>query len=116
MVPAWFLNIIYVNTINNMFKPGDRIRGIEMNSMLKEEDEDGTQVVGRFDKIKVDYDNQQIRAFIKDPSTMKTTEVYPGTMERIMESSTSQIMKQPSIDNPNGIVDVNDFEGDLQEF
>jgi len=78
----------YVNTINNMFKPGDRIRGIEMNSMLTEEDDDGTQVVGRFDKIKVDYSNQQIRAFIKDPSTMKTTEVYPGTMERIMESST----------------------------
>jgi hypothetical protein len=78
----------YVNTINNMFKPGDRIRGIEMNSMLTEEDDDGTQVVGRFDKIKVDYSNQQIRAFIKDPSTMKITEVYPGTMERIMESST----------------------------
>lgn len=78
----------YVNTINNMFKPGDRIRGIEMNSMLTEEDEDGTQVVGRFDKIKVDYENEQIRAFVKDPSTLKTTEVYPNTMERLMESST----------------------------
>lgn len=75
----------YVNTINNMFKPGDRIRGIEMNSLLKE-DEDGEQVVGRFDTIKVDYDNKQIRAFLKDPVTMKKTEVYPDTMERIMES------------------------------
>jgi len=78
----------YVNTINNMFRPGDRIRGIEMNSLLTEEDEDGNQVVGKFDKIKVDYENKQIRAFVKDPSTLKLTEVYPGTMERLMENST----------------------------
>jgi len=76
----------YVNTINNMFKPGDRIRGIEMNSMLKEDDDEGTQVVGRFDNIKVDYENKQIRAFVRDPETMKTTEVYANTMERLMES------------------------------
>jgi hypothetical protein len=77
----------YVNTINNMFKPGDRIRGIEMNSMLSDRNEDGTQVVGKFDKIKVDYKNEQIRAFVKDPSTLKTKEVYPDTMERLMENS-----------------------------
>ena len=76
----------YVNTINNMFKPGDRIRGIEMNSLLKEDDE-GEQVVGRFDNIKVDYENKQIRAFVKDPVTLKKTEVYPDTMERLMESA-----------------------------
>lgn len=75
----------YVNTINNMFKPGDRIRGTEMNSLVKEDD-DGEQVVGRFDNIKVDYENKQIRAFVKDPVTMKKTEVYPDTMERLMES------------------------------
>ena len=76
----------YVNTINNMFKPGDRIRGIEMNSLLKEED-DGDQVVGRFENIKIDYQNKQIRAFLKDPVTLKKTEVYPDTMERLMESN-----------------------------
>ena len=75
----------YVNTINNIFKPGDRIRGIEMNSLVKEDD-DGEQVVGRFDNIKVDYENKQIRAFVKDPVTLKKTEVYPDTMERLMES------------------------------
>lgn len=76
----------YVNTINNMFKPGDRIRGIEMNSLLK--DDDGDQVVGKFENIKIDYQNKQIRAFLKDPVTLKRTEVYPETMERLMENST----------------------------
>jgi len=91
----------YVNTINNMFKPGDRIRGIEMNSMLKEDD-DGEQVVGRFDNIKVDYENKQIRAFVKDPVTMKKTEVYPDTMERLMESKSYSQPKTgviPSFEN-----------------
>lgn len=91
----------YVNTINNMFKPGDRIRGIEMNSLVKEDD-DGEQVVGRFDNIKVDYENKQIRAFVKDPVTMKKTEVYPDTMERLMESksyNTSQTGTIPSFES-----------------
>lgn len=79
----------YVNTINNMFKPGDRIRGIEMNSMLN--NDDGEQVVGRFNNIEVDYKNQQIRAFIKDPATLVKTEVYPNTMERLMESKSNSI-------------------------
>ena len=89
----------YVNTINNMFKPGDRIRGIEMNSMLKEDDEEGTQVVGRFDKIKVDYENKQVRAFVRDPETMKTTEVYANTMERLMESKSYDSPKSNYIPN-----------------
>ena len=92
----------YVNTINNMFKPGDRIRGIEMNSMLKEDDDEGTQVVGRFDRIKVDYENKQIRAFVRDPETMKTTEVYANTMERLMESKSYAPIKTgiiPSFEN-----------------
>ncbi len=76
----------YVNTINNMFKPGDRIRGVEMNSLLKKDD-DGDQVVGRFENIKIDYQNKQIRAFLKDPLTLKKKEVYPDTMERVMENS-----------------------------
>lgn len=87
----------YVNTINNMFKPGDRIRGIEMNSMLK--NDEGEQVVGRFNNIEVDYENQQIRAFINDPVTMKKTEVYPNTMERLMESKSYNTLKSGVIPN-----------------
>lgn len=87
----------YVNTINNMFKPGDRIRGIEMNSMLK--NDEGEQVVGRFNNIEVDYENQQIRAFINDPVTMKKTEVYPNTMERLMESKSYNTLKTGVIPN-----------------
>ena len=87
----------YVNTINNMFKPGDRIRGIEMNSMLK--NDEGEQVVGRFNNIEVDYENQQIRAFINDPVTMKKTEVYPNTMERLMESKSYNTLKIGVIPN-----------------
>tara|TARA_B100000963_G_scaffold176268_1_gene153299 strand:- start:6152 stop:6649 length:498 start_codon:yes stop_codon:yes gene_type:complete len=95
----------YVNTINNMFKPGDRIRGIEMNSMLNEDDEEGTQVVGKFDKIKVDYENKQIRAFVKDPSTLKSTEVYPGTMERLMESASYKNKDSYLIPNFNKFIE-----------
>lgn len=96
----------YVNTINNMFKPGDRIRGIEMNSLVKKEDE-GEQVVGRFDTIKVDYQNKQIRAFVKDPVTMKKTEVYPDTMERLMESRTYSQTKTGAIFSFKDFIDNN---------
>jgi len=75
----------YINTLRRMFKPGDRVRGIEMNSLLKEDD-DGKQIVGKFDNIKIDYDNEQIRAFVKNPETLKKMEVYPDTMERLFEN------------------------------
>jgi hypothetical protein len=76
----------YINTVRKMFKPGDRVRAIEMNSMLKEE-EDGDQIVGKLDNIKIDRRNEQIRAFIKDPETLKITEVYTDSLERIYESA-----------------------------
>ena len=75
----------YINTLKRMFKPGDRVRGVKMNSMVKE-DEDGTQVVGKFQDIKIDYSNKQIRAFLRNPKTLEQTEVYPDTMERLFES------------------------------
>jgi hypothetical protein len=65
--------------------------------MLK--NDEGEQVVGRFNNIEVDYENQQIRAFINDPVTMKKTEVYPNTMERLMESKSYNTLKTRVIPN-----------------
>jgi hypothetical protein len=76
----------YVNTIQKVFKPGDRIRGIKINTMLKEDD-DGELVVGKFDKMDIDYKNQRIRTYVKDPSTLKLSEIYTESMERIYESA-----------------------------
>tara|TARA_R110000751_G_scaffold100550_1_gene194466 strand:- start:284 stop:781 length:498 start_codon:yes stop_codon:yes gene_type:complete len=76
---------MYINTLKKMFKPGDRVRGVKMNSMVKEDD-DGKQVVGKFQDIKIDYSNKQIRAFLTNPSTLEKTEVYPDTMERLYEN------------------------------
>lgn len=85
----------YINTLKRMFKPGDRVRGIEMNSMVKEDD-DGKQVVGKFQDIKIDYSNKQIRAFLKNPKTLKQTEVYPDTMERLFENK-SNVLNTPTV-------------------
>lgn len=74
-----------VNIIRNYFKPGDRIRGIAVNSQL--ENEDGRIIVGKLHKVKVNYLDKTIRVFIKDPKTLEVQEIYPDTMERIFESS-----------------------------
>ena len=83
----------YVNTIKKVFKPGDRIRGIKINTMLKEDD-DGELVVGKFDKMEIDYENQMVRTYVKDPSTLKTSEIYTDTMERIYENNNSFLSKR----------------------
>ena len=75
----------YVNLMKKMFKPGDRVRGTEMNSLLK--NEDGDQVVGKFYKMEVDRSNEQIRAYIKNPETLSLTEVYADSVERIYENT-----------------------------
>lgn len=74
----------YVNLMKFMFKPGDRVRATEMNSLLK--DDDGSQTVGKFHKIEIDRSNEQVRAFVKNPETLKLTEVYADSIERIYES------------------------------
>ena len=78
----------YVNLMKLMFKPGDRVRGTEMNSMLR--DEDGNQVVGKFHKMEIDRSNEQVRAFVKNPETLTLTEVYADSIERIYESKSSK--------------------------
>lgn len=79
----------YVNLLRKMFKPGDRVRAMKMNSMLKEDD-DGEIVVGKFDNMKIEYDTKRVRAYIKDPKTLKQSEIYPETLERIFESYSPQ--------------------------
>jgi hypothetical protein len=76
----------YANLIKRVYKRGDRVRAIKVNSMLKEDD-DGEQVVGKLDNVDVQYGEEKIRAFIIDPETRKKSEIYPDTLERIFESN-----------------------------
>lgn len=73
-----------VNIIKLYFKPGDRVRGIEVNSQLKSEN--GRTVVGKLKSVKINRRDHTIKVFIIDPKTMKETEIYVDTMERIYES------------------------------
>jgi hypothetical protein len=66
------------------FKPGDRIRGIAVNSML--DHENGKVVVGKLQKIVPDYSNNTIKVWVKNPKTLEIQEVYPESIERIYES------------------------------
>lgn len=73
-----------LSLLKNYFKPGDRIRGIAVNSLL--DNEDGKQVYGRLDKLVPDYKNNTIRVYIKDPKTLESQEVYIDSIERIYEA------------------------------
>jgi len=73
-----------VNKIKRFFKPGDRVRGVLVNSQL--EHEDGKTVFGKIHKISSNYGDNTIRIWVKDPKTLKIQEIYPESMERIYES------------------------------
>jgi hypothetical protein len=66
------------------YKPGDRIRGIVVNSMIGTEN--GRTVVGKLDSIKVNRRDKTIKVFIRDPKTLEKKEIYVDTMERVFES------------------------------
>jgi hypothetical protein len=72
------------------FKPGDRVRGKVINSTL--DSENGKIVVGKLHKIVPDYSTNSIRAWIKNPSTLESTEIYVDTIERIYESSSKKAL------------------------
>lgn len=67
------------------FKPGDRVRGIRVNSML--DGSNGKVIVGKLLKIVPNYSNDSIRVWVKNPKTLKTEEIYIDSIERIYESS-----------------------------
>lgn len=73
-----------VNLIKHYFKPGDRVRGVLVNSQLKSKN--GKVVIGKLKRIEVNRRDHTIKVFIKDPETLKEAEIYIDTMERIYES------------------------------
>ena len=73
-----------VNIIKYYYKPGDRIRGILVNS--QHESDGGRTVVGKLSEIKVNRRDNTIKVYIKDPSTLEKKEIYVDTMERLYES------------------------------
>jgi hypothetical protein len=75
---------IMMSRLRQFFKPGDRIRGIEVNSHLGRDDVKYT--VGKLHKIKANYSNDSIRVWVKDPKTLKIKEVYMDSIERLYEN------------------------------
>ncbi len=73
-----------VNIIKYHYKPGDRVRGVLVNSQIN--NKNGKTVVGRLSEVKVNRRDNTIKIFIKDPSTLEKSEIYIDTMERLYES------------------------------
>ena len=75
-----------INKLSQMFKKGSRISGVKVNSVFTNEKSQPTVVFGIFDSLKIDRKSQTIRAFIRDPKSMKLIEVYPQTLSRLTEA------------------------------
>lgn len=75
-----------IHRMNHEFKKGSRIRGIKINSQFTTGDKKPQVVFGKFESLKIDKETKTIRAFIKDPQTLKTIEVYPESLNRLSES------------------------------
>lgn len=76
--------------LKSFFKPGDRIRGIVVNSQL--DSEHGKMTVGKLHKVEPDYSNNTIRVWIKNPQNLKVQEVYVESIERIYESLSNRAL------------------------
>ena len=74
-----------VSKIKFYYKPGDRVRGKIVNSTISSEN--GKMMVGKLHKIVPNYSNNTIRAWIKNPSTLESVEIYADTIERIYEAN-----------------------------
>lgn len=74
---------VMMSRLRQFYKPGDRIRGIEVNSHLA--GDSVKYIVGKLHKIKPDYSNDSIRVWVKDPKTLKVKEVYMNSIERLFE-------------------------------
>jgi len=73
---------IKIGTLRTFFKPGDRIRGLVVNSQRNGK---YRTITGRLHRLAPNYKNGNVRAWIRDPKTLKITEVYVDTIERIYE-------------------------------
>jgi hypothetical protein len=76
---------IEVGNLRQHFKPGDRIRGIVVNSHLTKDT--GKKIVGTLHKILPNYLTGEIRVWVRDTKTLKLTEVYMDTIERVYENA-----------------------------
>ena len=79
-----------ISKLKFYFKPGDRVRGTIVNSTI--DSENGKVMVGKLHKIVPDYANNSIRAWIKNPSTLESIEIYVDTLERIYESYSTRAL------------------------
>lgn len=75
-----------VSQMNQKFKRGSRISGIQVNSHVGDRRNNPKVIIGKFETLKIDRETQSIRAFIRDPKTLKLIEVYPETLTRLNES------------------------------
>lgn len=75
-----------VKELNSLFKKGSRISGVKVNSTFKNKGGSADYVIGKFEGLQVDRKQKAIRAFIRDPKSMKVVEVYPETLSRLNES------------------------------
>ena len=72
-----------MGTLRTFFKPGDRIRGIVINSHASGKPK---TIIGKLYKLIPNYANETVRVWVTDPRTLKITEVYVDTIERMYES------------------------------
>jgi hypothetical protein len=79
-----------VSKLRFFFKPGDRVRGIVVNSHI--DSDNGKVMVGKLHKIIPNYKNNSVRAWIKNPSTLESIEIYVDTIERIYESDANKAL------------------------
>lgn len=74
---------IKISTLRTYFKPGDRIRGVVVNSQVEGKPR---TIIGKLCKLTPNYVNGTVRAWLRDPKTLKVTEVYVDTIERVYEN------------------------------
>lgn len=75
-----------IKELNTLFKKGSRLSGVKVNSVFKNKGGKPDHIIGKFDGFKIDRKQKTIRAFVRDPKTMKVFEVYPETLSRLNES------------------------------
>jgi hypothetical protein len=74
---------VKMGTLRTFFKPGDRIRGTVINSQASGKPK---TIIGKLHKLVPNYANGTVRVWVVDPKTLKITEVYVETIERMYES------------------------------
>lgn len=79
---------LQISKLRFYYKPGDRVRGTIVNSQLTSEN--GRVIIGKLHKIVPNYSTGKIRAWVKNPSTLDSIEIYVDSIERIYENSSNR--------------------------